>query len=160
MSEIIISNDIEDYRDCIGMTLRGSFGFQLGEIVDVEHHIIAMWNRPRVVFVLDDGMRAFADETHLAKRKSIVTDSMVEARQVRVPESLGVPDSDNTSALAIGKGVYRNGAYYGTVISDSCDENGRYAKLSSGHKIRLISSGKDEYVNIVEDAYVSVDSIN
>jgi hypothetical protein len=79
MSQVIISNDVQDYQDCRDVVLRNRHGFVIGTIVDIENHFIVNDGRNKVVFVLDNGKKVFAEFTRLAKKKFIASQKMVKS---------------------------------------------------------------------------------
>lgn len=156
MSQVIISNDVQDYEDCRDVVLRNRHGFAIGTIVDIENHFIVNDGRHKVVFVLDNGHKVFAEYTRLAKKKFIASKKMVQSRIVTANNVL--PErKENDNAYAIGKTFYRDGVFAGTIISRSVDDFGPFVKLSTGLKIRVPVTESDEFIDCSDDEFFSVD---
>jgi hypothetical protein len=152
MSQVIISNDVHDYEDCRDVVLRNRHGFVIGTIVDIENHFIVNDGRNKVVFVLDDGRKVFAEYTRLAKKKFIASEKMVESRIVTVNNVLPERKADD-NPYAIGKTFYRDGVFAGVILSRGCDDFGQFVTTSSGMKIRVQSSSSDEFIDDASDDF-------
>jgi hypothetical protein len=157
MSEVIISNEIEDYADCVGMILRNRHHVVIGTIVDLELHITAVYYKRRVVFVLDDGRKAFADETRLARKKFHITETLTKAYAENHDTVIGVKSSAQPTSFAIGKGIYRDGEYVGTVVRRGNDGFGEYVVLNNNMKIHIPSAVEDEILDIEDDEIFDVE---
>jgi len=146
MSEVIISNNIEDYKKYIGITLRNKSGFPIANIVDVISYTNT-WNVNKAVFVLDNGKKVFVNNTKMARRIRSVNTAMKVSRKVSVHDTVCNRTLDVSSPFAIGKSFYRDGEYVGTIVSKGCDDKGSYVQLNNGHKISTVNSSKDEFID-------------
>ena len=115
MSEVIISNNIEDYKKYIGITLRNKSGFPIANIVDVISYTNT-WNVNKAVFVLDNGKKVFVNNTKMARRIRSVNTAMKVSRKVSVHDTVCNRTLDVSSPFAIGKSFYKDGEYVDTYI--------------------------------------------
>jgi hypothetical protein len=157
MSEVIISNEVEDYQHCIGQMLRNKHGFIVGKIVDVTTYVMNGYGHYKAVFILEDGRKAYVEQTKFAKRvrhldsvirTSRINDIYVASTLEKRPKPKGY-DSGST--------IYRNGEYVGTVVGKGYDDLGVYAILNNGYKIHLANHNDDELIDgsIEEDEILS-----
>lgn len=157
MSEVIISNQVEDYADCVGMVLRNRHHVIIGTIVDVELHVTEYFHTPKVVFVLEDGRKAYAEMTMLARKKFSITETLTKAYGQNRETVTGVRVAEQTPTFAIGKAIYRDGEYVGTVIRRGNDGFGQYVLLNNNVKIHIPATCEDEIVDIDDDEIIDVD---
>lgn len=153
MSEVIISNNIKDYEDCIGQILRNRSGFQIGIIAEVINHHSIAWNTNRVVLVLEDGRKVYADKTKFAKAFKTVKNNMVISRTYDSNSLLWTSDNfteiDNKDKVwpSMNKSIYRDGQYVGVITSVKYDDFGAYYSVSNGSKIRIEFQEEDEFID-------------
>jgi hypothetical protein len=153
MSEVIISNNIEDYKNCIGEILRNKSGFKIGVIAEVINYHSIAWNTNRIVLVLEDGRKVYADKTKFAKAFKTVSNDMVTSRKYDGNSLLWssghFTESDNEEKVwpSIGKSIYRDGQYVGVITSVKYDDFGAYYSVSNGSKIRIEFQEEDEFID-------------
>lgn len=177
MSNIIVNTDVKDYDKCLGQTLRNRGGFVIGVIADISLYTNEYTSR--ILFTLDNGSNVFADTTDFCKfkqqlisneTKSSISDGnsllfssgMFDFRNIEVEKSFS----------SIGKSIYRDGVYVGVITSKEYNAFGPYYAVSNGSKIKIELQGEDElidislmegeeeeYVSLLEDDFINVESI-
>lgn len=151
MSEVIISNDVDDYTNCVGLTLRDKHGFIIGEIVEVTTYVMNGYGERKVVFILDDGRKAYAENTKLAKRIRKLDNIIRTSRINDIYIATTLEPREKPSGYAVGSTIYRDGRYVGTVVGRGYDDFGVYAKLSDGTKVHLGNTSSDDAIDGVID---------
>ena len=151
MMDIRISNNVEDYADCVGQVLRNRFMAVIGEIAEVTTYVMNGYGYKRAVFILTDGRRAFVDETTLAKKMYNASEPKCPIK-VRNNSTVAESSNDSVNNLFIGKNIYRDGSYVGTIASRSYDDDGHYYAVYCGNsfvmKIHFTpESGEDTFID-------------
>lgn len=161
MSEVIISNDVEDYSDCVGQMLRDKHGFIIGEIVEVTTYVMNGYGDRKVVFILADGRKAFAETTRFAKRIRKLSEVIRTSRINDIYIATTLEPREKPCGYNVGSTIYRDGRYVGTVIGRGYDDFGVYAELSNGSKIHLANTSSDDVIDgVIEDDEVLSDVID
>lgn len=161
MSEVIISNNVEDYANCVGLTLRDKHGFIIGEIVEVTTYVMNGYGERKAVFILDDGRKAFVELTKFAKRIRKIDNVIRTSRINDIYIATTFEPRDKPMGYEVGSTVYRDGRYVGTVIRKGYDDFGIYAELSNGAKVHLANATSDDLIDgIIEEDEVLSDVID
>jgi hypothetical protein len=145
MSEVVISNDVDDYQECVGEILRDRSGFPIGTIAEVTTYVMNGYGERKAVFILEDGRKVYVELTKFRKRKFIPSAKMEESHKVSVSLMNQISYQPDTDNFAIGRAFYRSGRYCGTIVSKGADDFGSYVVTNTGVKIRTAGVESDEF---------------